>query len=94
MSALARYYRHEGYRVWGYDRTPSDLTRALEKEGIEVFYDDEPERIGEDASGLQVGLVHPASAGHGLNLQQGGHHIIWYGLTWSLELLSYSVSLQ
>ena len=35
---------------------------------------------------LQVGLVHPASAGHGLNLQQGGHHIIWYGLTWSLEL--------
>ena len=35
---------------------------------------------------LQVGLVHPASAGHGLNLQQGGHHIIWFGLTWSLEL--------
>ena len=35
---------------------------------------------------LQVGLIHPASAGHGLNLQQGGHHIIWFGLTWSLEL--------
>ena len=35
---------------------------------------------------LQVGFVHPASAGHGLNLQQGGHHIIWFGLTWSLEL--------
>ncbi len=35
---------------------------------------------------LQVGLIHPASAGHGLNLQQGGHHIVWYGLTWSLEL--------
>ena len=35
---------------------------------------------------LQVGLIHPASAGHGLNLQQGGHHSIWYGLTWSLEL--------
>ena len=39
-----------------------------------------------NAGSLQVGLVHPASAGHGLNLQQGGHHIIWYGLTWSLEL--------
>ena len=39
-----------------------------------------------NAGRLQVGLVHPASAGHGLNLQQGGHHIIWYGLTWSLEL--------
>lgn len=31
-------------------------------------------------------LAHPASAGHGLNLQQGGHIIVWYGLTWSLEL--------
>jgi SNF2 family DNA or RNA helicase len=39
-----------------------------------------------NAGRLQAGLVHPASAGHGLNLQQGGHHIIWYGLTWSLEL--------
>ncbi len=31
-------------------------------------------------------LCHPASCGHGLNLQQGGHLIIWFGLTWSLEL--------
>jgi SNF2 family DNA or RNA helicase len=31
-------------------------------------------------------LLHPASAGHGLNLQQGGNKIIWFGLTWSLEL--------
>lgn len=30
-------------------------------------------------------LAHPASAGHGLNLQQGGHILVWYGLTWSLE---------
>ena len=35
---------------------------------------------------LQVGLIHPASAGHGLNLQEGGNAICWYGLTWSLEL--------
>ena len=35
---------------------------------------------------LQVGLVHPASAGHGLNLQAGGSVIVWFGLTWSLEL--------
>lgn len=34
----------------------------------------------------QVGLIHPASAGHGLNLQQGGNTIVWFGLTWSLEL--------
>jgi len=35
---------------------------------------------------LLVALVHPASAGHGLNLQYGGSTLIWFGLTWSLEL--------
>lgn len=35
---------------------------------------------------IRVLLAHPASVGYGLNLQEGGHTIIWYGLTWSLEL--------
>ncbi len=35
---------------------------------------------------IPLGLIHPASAGHGLNLQQGGSILIWYSLTWSLEL--------
>lgn len=35
---------------------------------------------------LPVALIHPASAGHGLNIQSGGHILIWFGLTWSLEL--------
>jgi len=35
---------------------------------------------------LPVALIHPASAGHGLNLQSGGSCIVWFGLTWSLEL--------
>jgi SNF2 family DNA or RNA helicase len=35
---------------------------------------------------IPVALAHPASIGHGLNLQDGGHIIVWYGLTWSLEL--------
>ena len=35
---------------------------------------------------LPVALIHPASAGHGLNLQYGGSTFIWFGLTWSLEL--------
>lgn len=35
---------------------------------------------------IPVALIHPASAGHGLNLQQGGSTIVWFGLTWSLEL--------
>ena len=34
---------------------------------------------------VPVMLLHPASAGHGLNLQDGGHHMIWYSLTWSSE---------
>ena len=35
---------------------------------------------------LAVGLIHPASAGHGLNLQAGGNHLVWFSLIWSLEL--------
>lgn len=39
-----------------------------------------------NAGKIPVALVHPASAGHGLNLQYGGCTLVWYGLTWSLEL--------
>ena len=39
-----------------------------------------------NAGKIPLALIHPASAGHGLNLQAGGATLIWYGLTWSLEL--------
>ena len=39
MSAIARYYNTKGYKVSGYDKTPSPLTHALEAEGIEVHYE-------------------------------------------------------
>jgi SNF2 family DNA or RNA helicase len=39
-----------------------------------------------NAGKVQLMLAHPASAGHGINLQAGGNIIVWYGLTWSLEL--------
>lgn len=39
-----------------------------------------------NAGKIPVALIHPASAGHGLNIQEGGHILIWFGLTWSLEL--------
>ena len=39
-----------------------------------------------NAGKIPVALIHPASAGHGLNLQAGGSTLIWFGLTWSLEL--------
>ena len=35
---------------------------------------------------IPVAIIHPASAGHGLNLQEGGSTLVWFGLTWSLEL--------
>lgn len=39
-----------------------------------------------NAGKIPVALLHPASAGHGLNLQEGGSALVWFGLTWSLEL--------
>ncbi|MBR1799019.1 MAG: UDP-N-acetylmuramate--L-alanine ligase [Bacteroidales bacterium] len=45
MSALARFFNMRGDHVAGYDRTPSQLTRQLEAEGIAVHYDDNPEKI-------------------------------------------------
>lgn len=41
---------------------------------------------------LPVALIHPASAGHGLNLQSGGSMLVWFGLTWSLELYQQTVA--
>ena len=43
MSALARYFHHNGYTVYGYDRTPSPLTRELEEEGMMIDYSDSVE---------------------------------------------------
>ena len=45
MSAIARYFLHSGANVCGYDRTPSDLTRQLEKEGAQVHYEDNVDLI-------------------------------------------------
>lgn len=71
------WFRHDLLRI-------KDLLNQL---GIRYAEINNPAAISAWNRGeLQVGLIHPASAGHGLNLQEGGHHIIWYGLTWSLEL--------
>ena len=39
-----------------------------------------------------MALLHPASAGHGLNLQSGGSTLVWFGITWSLELYQQTVA--
>ncbi len=67
-----------------------DLSRIEERlQQLKVAYS----RISTEASirnwndgKYQVGLIHPASAGHGLNLQKGGNIIVWFALNWSLEL--------
>ena len=67
-----------------------DLQRIEERlRKLKVTYAklDSPESIRAWNSGsLPVGLIHPASAGHGLNLQSGGSSLVWFGLPWSLEL--------
>ena len=48
MSAIARYFLHEGCKVGGYDRTPSPLTAELEREGAAIHYEDSVELIGKE----------------------------------------------
>jgi SNF2 family DNA or RNA helicase len=65
----------------------SRITERLNKLHVPFAKLDSAESIKRWQCGeLPVALVHPASAGHGLNLQSGGATIIWFGLTWSLEL--------
>ena len=73
-----------------------DLTRITERlRKLKVIYQklDSDESIRKwNEKELQVGLIHPASAGHGLNLQSGGSTMVWFGLTWSLELYQQTVA--
>ena len=63
------------------------ITERLSKRKIPCEKISTPESIARWNNGeIAVGLIHPASAGHGLNLQKGGSTIVWFGLTWSLEL--------
>ena len=74
---VAYWYRHDLARI----------RERLTSLGITYAELTTPAAIARwNAGELPVGLIHPASAGHGLNLQSGGHHLIWYSLTWSLEL--------
>lgn len=74
---VAYWFRHDLARI----------SERLHELHIPFSQLDTPESIRRWNNGeLPVALVHPASAGHGLNLQSGGSAIIWFGLTWSLEL--------
>lgn len=74
---VAYWFKHD------YER----IMKRLEKLGIDgVTIKDEASIRAWNNKAVRVGLIHPASSGHGLNLQKGGHYLVWFGLTWSLEL--------
>lgn len=62
-----------------------DLERIKERFNVREILNDQDIRDWNNGK-IDVAVIHPASAGHGLNLQQGGSTLIWFGLTWSLEL--------
>jgi len=77
----------------------SDLERIMKrlrkiKDKTDVSFEvlDKSEAIEKWNKGeINVGLIHPQSAGHGLNLQEGGHQLVWFSLTWSLELYQQTI---
>ncbi|HGD5535083.1 TPA: SNF2-related protein [Streptococcus agalactiae] len=74
---VAYWFKHDLARIIGRLEKLKVKNRVLKTE----------EDIREWNKGnVSVGLLHPAGAGHGLNLQKGGHHLVWFCLTWSLEL--------
>ena len=74
---VAYWYKHD------YER----IAKRLESLHIPFSKLDTDESIERWNKGeIPVALIHPASAGHGLNLQSGGSTLVWFGLTWSLEL--------
>jgi len=69
---IAYWYKHDLERIL--QRFPAEKLDS--RDSIKRWNDGE----------IQLAVIHPASAGHGLNLQAGGSTLIWFGLTWSLEL--------
>jgi len=74
---VAYWYKHDAERI----------TKLLNRLKVKYAKISSPSSIERWNKGeFAVGLIHPASAGHGLNLQQGGSALVWFGITWSLEL--------
>ncbi len=62
------------------------LVSALTVTGLRIrVYSQAKDEVDWNNGEIDILLAHPASCGYGLNLQRGGHHVVWFGLTWSLE---------
>ena len=80
---VAYWYRHDLERI---------VERLAELKVDSCRLDKEQSIRRWNEGNVPVGLIHPASAGHGLNLQSGGSILVWFGLTWSLELYQQTVA--
>ena len=80
---LAYWFRHDLVRI----------KERLDKLGADYQIINTDQSIKDwNAGKIEVGLIHPASCGHGINLQKGGSHIVFFGQTWSLELYQQTVA--
>ena len=74
---IAYWFKHDRSRIMEHlTKAGYEIRDIKSSEDIELW----------NNGATPVALIHPASAGHGLNIQSGGHILIWFGLTWSLEL--------
>ena len=80
---VAYWFRHERERI-------AQLLNRLGVSWMEIS-SERSIRVWNDGS-LQVALIHPASAGHGLNLQKGGSTLLWFSVPWSLELYQQTIA--
>lgn len=72
---------------YNYQHDRTRILKALEKTGLRARELKTPQDEDDwNAREIDVLLTHPASSAYGLNLQQGGNHVIWFGLTWNYEL--------
>ena len=78
MSAIARYYNAKGFKVSGYDKTPSPLTESLENEGIQVHYEDNTDFIPKDIDDTLVIYTPaiPKDMGELVYVQENGYRVI------------------
>ena len=74
---VAYWYQHDHQRITDHLRQAGYQPRDIKSDADIADW---------NAGRIQVGLISPASAGHGLNIQRGGHILIWFSMIWSLEM--------
>ena len=86
MESVEQLHGEHAIVYYHFQHDKDRLLRALSKSGLRVrVYEDAQSERDWNAGKIDLLLAQPASCGYGLNLQEGGHHVIWFGLTWNLE---------